>query len=212
MKNISTTDFEQLEKLLQNKQFEELNSTEKQWVLKFLLQEEYNQMSALYTSINALTFSNNLNPQNETKTRLNKVLAAKTQKRNLFQIKIPFYQSVAAAVIFFLIGFGLNESRPVKNNVVDEASQVIKYVDRPVKQIEYIYVKEKKRNVKLPQSHPVVSKEEELLVDNKEFKSNPEIVRQQKIARNNIHQVLNEQNGSNLKNDSLLQKMLATIY
>ena len=215
MENISNTDFDRLEKLLRYKQLDELSTSEKQWVLGLISQEEYGQMATLYQSTNHLTDKQEIEPKQKTKTELDKVLAAKRQMRTVFQLKIPVYQSVAAALVFFFIGFGINRSRPVQTRIVHNTTQVIKYVDRPVKQIEYvtIYAKDKKKNVVLTKSLKTAPTVEILGGNDVTIpESNPEVLHQQEIALTNINRVLNEKNGSSMGGDTVLQKMMVTVY
>jgi hypothetical protein len=215
MENISTKDFEQLEKLLCSKQFEELNPSEKQWILNLISQEEYYRLRTLYQLTNHSTTKLEIEPQPATKARLDKALAAQRQPAKIYRVKIPVYQSVAAAILFFFVGLEINWSRPVQTKIVHNTTKVIKYVDRPVKQILYVNVpvkNEKKNNSPLQNVSTTpateVSDEKDIIIP----ESNPEVLRQQEIAMTNINHVLNEKNGSSMSGDTVLQKMMVTIY
>ena len=130
METLSTINYDRLEELLRTKRFEELTADEKQWVAGLLSEEEYASMAALYTSMNEKQ-NMEMSPRPEIKTRLDKALAAKVGRPGLFQLKIPVYQSVAAALIFFLVGFGINFTRPVETKIVRNTVHVIKYISKP---------------------------------------------------------------------------------
>ncbi|MFT3754118.1 MAG: hypothetical protein QM800_14990 [Paludibacter sp.] len=182
MENIENSDFEQLEKLFRNKQFEKVQEIE---------------------------------PQPLTKTKLDKAFAARRKPTPFFQIKMPLYQSVAATLVFFFFGFALNQSKQVQTRIVHNRTEVIKYVDRPLKQIVYVTIpaKNKNRNTQLrPMANTAPTIE---TIDENEItipESNPEILRQQEIAMTNINRALNEKNGSSMSGDTVLQKMMVTVY
>jgi hypothetical protein len=215
MENISNTDFDRLEKLLRSKQFQSLNAAERQFVIKLISAEEYSQMAALYQSANHSTDEPEIEPLTVTKTKLDKVFGAKRQSLNIFRMRMPVYQSAVAAVVFFVVGFGVNYSNPAQTRILHSTTQVIKYVDRPVNEIKYITVTAKvsKKNTTLLQAvnaPPLVetaSGNDMMLPE-----SNPEVLRQQEIAMTNITRVLNEKNGTSMGNDTLLQKMMVTVY
>jgi hypothetical protein len=215
METISNTNFDRLEKLLCTKRFDELSVAEKQWVESLLSEEEYASMSVLYTSLNDQKQSIGIEPQADTKVKLNKALAAKVQHPGMFQLKMPVYQSVAAALIFFLVGFAINQSRPVETKIVHDTVQVIKYISKPeaTKNLaaESKHTKKRvKRVITIPEQEQVLATQSDNVVSLPE--SNPEFVRQQEIAMTNIKRVMNEKNGSSMGGDTVLQKMLVTVY
>lgn len=216
METISNTDFDRLEKLLCTKRFVELSVSEKQWVENILAEEEYTSMAALYISLSDHKHGIDIEPQAETKNKLNKALAIKVKRPGVFQLKMPMYQSVAAALIFFLVGFGINLSRPIETKIIHDTVQVIKYIPKtenknnmasetnklPKKQAQL------KNSAPEPEAFPTLQPVD--AVDMPE--ANPEVIRQQEIAMTNINRVLNEKNGSSLEGDTVLQKMLVTVY
>ena len=80
-----------------------------------------------------------INPDVAIKNRLNEALSIKRRKKSIFSLRIPLYQSAAVAVAFFVLGYGtgfLRPSTPSEN--IRFATEVIKYVDRPVTEIRYV--------------------------------------------------------------------------
>jgi hypothetical protein len=215
METLSNTNFDRLEKLLCTKRFDELSIAEKQWVESLLSEEEYASMSVLYTSLNNEKQSIGIEPQADTKVKLNKALAAKVKHPGIFQLKMPVYQSVAAALIFFLVSFGINQSRTVETKIVHNTVQVIKYISKPeaTKNLAAESKNTKKRAkrvITIPEQDQVLSTQSDIVVSIPE--SNPEFARQQEIAMTNIKRVMNEKNGSSMGADTVLQKMLVTVY
>ena len=219
METISTNDFDKLECSLKNKNFEELTLNEKQWILTFMDENEYNSMSLLYNGLEKSTENKTeIEPSPEIKNKLDLVL--KKSKRvsvivSLNRFKIPVYQSVAIALIFFMIGFFANiyKSKPI---IVSNRIEVIKYVTKPgennslhpVIKSGSIARKSIKKKLHGNNSHePQVVND---LVINTSV--NPDIVNQQEIAMNNVNKVLNENNGNSMGSDSILKKMLVTVY
>ena len=80
-------------------------------------------------------------PDRAIKNKLDKAFANKRRKNSVFSIRIPLYQSVAAAVIFFILGFSSNLLRPAS------PPEVVKYVDRPVAEIRYVKAPVVQKNV-----------------------------------------------------------------
>jgi len=211
METLSNNNFDRLEKLLRAKRFDELNTVEKQWVNSLLSEEEYVSMSVLYTSLNDQKQGIYIEPQADTKVKLNKALAAKVKRPGVFQLKMPMYQSVAAVLIFFLVGYGVHVFQPEQTRIINTTSQVIKYVERPVKLIQYVkvlvYIKEKKKE---KENNIIRVNDKIVKPEMPEF--NSEFIRQQEIFTTNFTKVFDENNGVSMSNDSLLQKMLVTIY
>jgi len=124
-------------------------------------------------------------PDSATKNKLDRALAIKRSKNSVFLLRIPLYHSVAVAVIFFILGFGLSFLRPaIPPEIVHTTTEVVKYVDRPVTEIRYI---------KTPVIHRVA-------------------IRDTSIAQNMEPNNINENLSISLQDDTILQKMLVTIY
>jgi hypothetical protein len=135
-------------------------------------------------------------PSNALKNKLDKALEAKRRRNSVFARQIPFYQSVAAAVLFFLLGLGSTLLRPeappkivhtttevVKYVEKPVVTEVVKYVDRPVTEIRYI----KEPLAQQPANHDTF------------------------IIQNAALYNSNENVGISLHDDTVLQKMLITI-
>jgi hypothetical protein len=219
MENISTNDFDKLESLLKNKNFEELTLNEKQWVLTFMDEAGYYSMALLYHGLGKNTDNKTeIEPSPEIKNKLDFVL--KKSKRGsvigtLNRFKIPVYQSVAVALIFFMIGFFANiyKSKPI---IVSNRVEVIKYVTKPAENNSLhpeiksgnIARKSIKKKLHGNNSHePQIAND---LVINTAV--NPDITNQQEIAMTNVNKVLTETNGNSMGSDSILKKMLVTVY
>ena len=215
MEAISNTDFDRLENLLHSKFFNELTDEEKQWVNSLLSEEEYITMSMLYSSLNKQKHRVSIEPNPELKDKLHFALASKVRNQGVFTLKMPVYQSVGAALIFFLIGFGINLSRPIDKQIIHDTVNVIKYINKP-DTLRKNLVESNPTKKKLKRF--AVIHEKELIPTNKSDntisipESNPDLIRQQEIAMTNINRVLNEKNGTSMGGDTLLQKMMVTVY
>ena len=218
METISTNDFDKLERLLTTKNFEELTLIEKQWVLAFMDEPEFYSMSLLYRGLEKNRENKKeIEPSPEIKNKLDFVL--KKSKRgsvigSLNRYKIPVYQSVAVALVFFMIGFFANiyKSKPI---IVSNRVEVIKYVTKPAENnlnpvIKSGNIARKSVKKKLDENNSQEPKVANVLVINTSV--NPEITNQQEIAMNNVNKVLNENNGNSMGSDSILKKMLVTVY
>ncbi len=133
-----------------------------------------------------------ITPNDALKNKLDKALANKRREKSFFTWRIPVYQSAAAAAIFFMLGIGTNFLRldTVPPQIVHVPTEVIKYVEKPV-------VTEVVKYVDRPMVEIRYIKEPE--------------PQQQAIAQNVTDN--NEENwGVSLHEDTILQKMLVTIY
>ncbi len=127
-----------------------------------------------------------ITPSESIKNRLDEALKAKKFKPSFFMRQIPVYQAaVAIAVLVIVIGISFlrPESPP---EIIHNTTEIIKYVDRPVTQIEYIKV-------------PVIQ------YVTKEKEENEE----EQIA---VIEDTDAYQGISIANDTMLQKMLVTIY
>ena len=136
-----------------------------------------------------------ITPSDSLKNKLDKALKNKRRKKSAVVLQIPFYQSVAAAIVFFVLGFGAGFLRPaappqivhttteVVKYVDRPATEIVKYVDRPVIEIRYV----KKTVTQQPTIHDTF------------------------IAQDAERYNSNENLGISLRDDTVLQKMLATI-
>jgi len=132
-----------------------------------------------------------ITPDDSLKEKLDDALVAKRRKKTVFLLQISWYQSVAAAVIFFLLGLGSSFLRPAASpQIVHSTTEVIKYVDRPVITEIVKYV-----------DRPVT-----------EIRYIKESVAQQPAIHNTgMAQNSNENLGISLHDDTILQKMLLTM-
>jgi len=205
--------FEECEELIRRKEFNELTDQEKVVISALYSHEEYNRLHSMFLSLHNVERVE-IDPRKDTKSSLNKALQLESRKRTFFlNRKISLYQSAAAALIFFFIGSALSYIRESPVRIVENTHNVIKYVDRPVKETKYIIVKEKQtdRNeyssATMPDHilntniQPMNSQSEQSVT---EFLPD--------IATVNIEKVMNETNGESLGSDSVLQKMMVTIY
>jgi len=215
METTSNTDLDKLEELLHNKKFDRLSSAEKQWVTNRFSEEGYTSMSTFYAQVEDSKPGIDIDPKEDTKLKLNNTFNSKFGKPSVLKLKMPVYQSVAAALIFFLVGFGINLLRPVETKIVHDTVQVIKYLPNPQSHINLAIVASKpiKSNTKHKKSSNSNSVNNLQTIKNGTFTdTNPEVIRQQEIAMTNINRVLNEKNGSSISGDTVLQKMLVTVY
>ncbi len=203
-------DFDKLEKLLQNKGFSELTTDEKQWTLAFMKEDEYISMRYFYKSMEKNP-SQEIEPSSEVKIRLDKSMQSK-KKENLFSKRIPLYQMAAASMLFFLLGLGINFPREKLSKEVHTISQVVKYVDRPVTQIQYVKVKEKtviKRSKNDKNKIIQHNDTENNIIENQ---INIPFQQMKQIALNNMNQAMEESKGFSMEGDTVLKKMMVTVY
>jgi hypothetical protein len=219
MENISNQDFEKLENLLKNKRFQLLSTTEKQWVLNYMKEDEYTSMSELYVLVKS-NDTEELEPNPKIKNRLDNSFSI-VKKPTIFSLdfktKMPIYQSVAVAMVFFCIGMFTNlfQTKPI---VVHDTVQVIKYVPQQIiKEIRVPVAQQIPQNLEGSKKTPTIQTDDIQMADSRNESintesSNPYIAQQQEIALNNVQRALDENNGSSMGNDTVLRKMLVTVY
>lgn len=211
---MNTIDFNKTDKLIQFKNFEELPVNEREFILAQMTESEYCFMRELY--LNTRTKNRDeISPSPTMKMKLDKALAIQKRSTPVAKFRIPLYQVAAVALIFLVIGMGINYRQEAPAHIVTQKIREIKYIDRPVEKIRYITVPAKFAQKVQPIKQPTL---QENIVDNDipttEFKTeiNPEISRQQEIAMTNIQRALNEKTGVSIGSDTVLQKMMVTVY
>lgn len=207
---MNDTDFEKIEYLLQTREFYELSPAEKELVLAQISETDYSSMRELYMHAKA-TRHEEIAPPLSLKDKLNKALAARRPTPTHFRTRLPLYQVAAVALVFLVAGLAINYTREVPIRVVTNTIREVKYINRPVKQVQYVTVPAKyaAKPQAMEQVKPEVATNEDQ-INHPEI--NPDIFRQQEIAMINIQHALNEKSGVSLGSDSVLQKMLVTIY
>lgn len=219
MKDISTNNFDKLDSLLKSHDFEDLTGAQKQWVLSLIDKEEYNSMHGLYNSIGSESDRKaEIEPDSAIKDKLDRTFQKPVSPTGLsvvFRLKMPVYQSVAVALLFFMVGFfaTVYTSKPV---VIRDRVEVIKYVIRPsLESTLKSNIKLTRMALKTPEKKTedkVIATAETVNDNRTQEVINPDMGRQQEIAVSNVNRVLNENNGSSIEGDTVLQKMLVTVY
>ena len=139
-----------------------------------------------------------IEPSAAVKDRLDKALRI---KRNQVGFHIPMYQSMAAAVLFLLAGVGIGQLFEKPQQVVQRMVQVVKYVDRPIKEIQYI---------KVPASPaPILTSKAEAVAKDSVPVKTAYSSGENDLAVADINRV---QSGISMGDDTVLQKMMVTIY
>jgi hypothetical protein len=218
MENISSKDFDRLENLLKNKNFEELDWHEKQWVLTIINETEYYSMSEIYTTLKKESETQiEVEPLVETKNKLDSSFK-RIHKQNVFlslyHLKIPVYQSIGIALVCFTIGLISTIYKP-KPIVIHDTVQVIKYITKPtyantLKPLSKANKGMSKNHIKKIHTKTVAFENRNDIVVNEETITEKSL--QQDIAMQNINRVEKEKNGSSIEGDTILQKMLVTVY
>ena len=153
-------------------------------------------------------------PPRALKEKLDKALAARRPAPIHFRTRLPLYQVAAVALVFLVMGLAINYTREVPIRVVTNTIREVRYINRPVRQVQYVTVPAKyaAKPQATEQVKPDVATNEDQ-ISHPEIKPeiNPDILRQQEIAMINIQRAL-EKNGASMGSDSVLQKMMVTIY
>lgn len=212
METNSTMDFEQLEQLLRTKRFDELSDTESASIKNEISEEDYISMSMLYANLDDLTQQAELAPTLNIKHKLDIALRSNHIRPVFLQRRMPIYQSVAVAILVFCIGLFANFFSP-EQLIVQRTVHVVKYVPKvvikevrvpvlPIAQQESTKV----NSIKNIEETPNISTVESIGNENLFF------AKQQEIALNIVQRVLDENSGTSMGSDTLLQKMMVTIY
>lgn len=204
-------DFDKIEHLLKTIDFDRLSATDREMVLTQLTEMEYNSMRELYQHAIANT-PLEMQPSPRLKQRLDKALQAR-QPLTMGKFRMPLYQVAAVALVCFVIGTAINNRTVTKDRIVKQEVKEIRYINRRVEHVKYItiYAPTKTRHKDKPEvKHQTVDSNLQLVDDH--FETNPEIIRQQEIAMTNVQRALNDKNGVSIGSDTVLQKMMVTVY
>jgi len=142
--------------------------------------------------------SEEIEPSAAVKDRLDQALKSRIKKVGF---QIPWYQSMAAAAIFLLAGVGIGQLFERPQTVVQRLVQVVKFVDRPIKEIQYI---------KIPSSPtPILTSKAECVAKDSVSVTTAYSSGENDLAVLDINRT---QSGISIGDDTILQKMMVTIY
>lgn len=205
---------EKIEQLLQTIEFSKLTQAEKELVLAQISETDYSAMRELYVHVKS-TNTEEIIPSPLMKSKLDKVLRARKTAPAIIQTQMPLYQVAAVALLFLMVGVGINYTRKMPKKIVTNTIREVKYINRPVREVRYIAIPAKY----VQKLQPAREAEPQVLTDDSQTnyqeiiaETNPEVIRQQEIAMTNVQRVLTEQNGSSMGTDTVLQKMMVTVY
>lgn len=135
-----------------------------------------------------------IEPSSSVKSRLDKAFKEHYHPRK--EVRLPYLQSIAAAIMLLISGFGIGRLFDKPEPSVERIVQQVKYIDRPVKEIQYIQVPV--RNLAMKTS----------------LSENSPIDSVKNVAANDlaVTDVTDASYGISMGDDSLLQKMMVTIY
>ena len=217
MENTAIQDFERLEKLAKSKNFNQLNSQEKEWILSFQTESEYNALTDFYKNTSKNRDFNEIEPEQFTKAKLDAAFEATKKRSNSFIIrKIPFYQSVAAAFVFLLAGFWIsysvkkiNNSHVTAQEIVRDTIQVIQYVQTP-----YLPLSVVQNRILTQAGLKVINNENDLFVDTLYHVTENVFVtnKNQRTSVINLLQKDSQNSEKSLFADTILKKMLIVLY
>lgn len=206
--------FEKIEQLLQTKEFPELTPAEKELVLAQISETDYSAMRELYTHTKG-TRPKEILPSPTLKRKLDKALAARKTRPAIVNLQVPLYQVAAVAMLCFIIGLTIPSTHETPAKIVTNTVREVKYINRPIEKIRYVAIPAKFAK----KLHPIEQAEPKVSTTNDQTnypeiipETNPEILRQQEIAMTNIQHALNEKSGVSMGGDTVLQKMMVTVY
>jgi hypothetical protein len=207
-------DFEKIEQLLQTKEFSELSSAEKELVLAQQSETDYSAMRELYAHIES-TKPEEIIPSPALKSKLDKALRVRKTTPAIVRIQMPLYQVAAVALLFLMVGVAINYTRKTPVKIVNNTIREVKYINRPVREVRYITIPakyaQKLQPAKQTETH-VSTADSQTTYPEVVTETNPEVIRQQEIAMTNVQRALNDKGGVSMGSDTVLQKMMVTVY
>lgn len=212
-KKMNTTLSEHTEQLLRSKDFDLLSAAERESVLAEMSEEDYDYSRRMQKNFGRKP-EDELTVPPTLKAKLDRRLTCKQRSARVWQIRIPVYQSVAAAVLLFFIGMHFNRPIELPQRVVTQKVAVLKYVDRPVKEIRYVPIRQSATE---PVDNTRVDKEliaPQPLVDKNEKKRESFDARATTLPdmANNTATNTSETVGISMGSDTVLRSMMVTIY
>lgn len=210
---MNTTISEKTEQLLREKNFDALSTSERETVTSEMSEQDYRLMRTLHQRLKPQA-SVEISPSPELKNKLDRRWASRRSGKRIMQLRIPVYQSVAAAILLFFVGFHFNY-RKAEPEVVTQKVAVLKYVDRPVKEIRYVPLRQESTepvdNTRV--DHDVIPTQQ--MADTNAGKSesfDAHSNTMQDMANNNLQQNVPETVGVSMGSDTVLRNMMVTVY
>ncbi len=139
-----------------------------------------------------------IEPSAAVKDRLDQAWRSRKKKS---RVQIPLLQSMAAAILFLLAGVGIGQLFERPQKVVQRMVQVVKYVDRPIKEIQYVRV--------TANTAPILASNAESVAKDSIPVKTTYSSGENDLAIADINRV---QSGISMGDDTVLQKMMVTIY
>jgi hypothetical protein len=207
-------DFEKIEQLLQTTEFQELTPAEKELVLAQISETDYLAMRELYMHAKG-THPKEILPSPYLKSKLDKALAVRKTRPAIVNLQLPLYQVAAVAMLCFIIGLAIPTTHETPAKIVTNTVREVKYINRPIEKVRYVVIPAKYTQKLHPtqQPEPEASAIENIVpVQEITIETNPETLRQHEIAMTNIQHALNEKSGVSMGGDTVLQKMMVTVY
>ncbi len=139
MENLQLHDLEQIETLLKSKKFDELDASERDFVLNSMTENEYNEMHFLFQNIAEV--SDEIEPNENTKSKLDQAFQSTDVRRTVpfLSRKLPVFKVAAVAAICFMLGFGIKsidtnnqKSDSIADSIIYDTVQVIRYIQMPL--------------------------------------------------------------------------------
>lgn len=211
---MNTTLSDHTEQLLRSKDFDALSAAERKSVLAEMSEDDYGYSRRMQKSFGPKP-DDELVPPAALKAKLDNRLVRKQRGTRVWQLRVPVYQSVAAAVVLFFIGMHFNRPAEMPQRVVTQKVAVLKYIDRPVKEIRYVPIRQSATE---PVDNTRVDKEliaPQPLVDKNEKKRESFDARVNTLpdmANNTTQTNTPETAGVSMGSDTVLRSMMVTVY
>lgn len=222
-------DIEKVEQIIKGKNFNQLTNDEKALILSIISEKEYENYALFLRNLESSNNVEEIEPSSGLKDNLDNILS-RQKKKGYF---VPFikrrtawYQTIAAALLFFLLGYWVNlqtnnsqKSTDITQNIIHDTIEIVKTIQEPIAKQTNLATNNfsNKMSKKFQKSNndtqTNIANENEDKKDEKriDLPENHPTKLLADIAEKSLQLAMKEKNGESISGDTVLGKMLVTI-
>lgn len=222
-------DIEKVEQIIKGKNFNQLTNDEKALILSIISEKEYENYALFLRNLESSNNVEEIEPSSGLKDNLDNILSRQKKKGYIVPFikrRTAWYQTIAAALLFFLLGYWVNlqtnnsqKSTDITQNIIHDTIEIVKTIQEPIAKQTNLAANNfsNKMSKKFQKSNndtqTNIANENEDKKDEKriDLPENHPTKLLADIAEKSLQLAMKEKNGESISGDTVLGKMLVTI-